>query len=92
MRTGRLLVAIGLMRLARATRTSPAARLALAGAVLTLAGIAVPNGVAFIAGMLVLLRAAVVTLGVSELHRRVDGKPAGAPDVAGFRTPPWWRT
>ena len=85
-----LLAVISLKRLACDARTRPAVRLVLAGGVLTLAGIVLPNGLALIVGMLVLVRAVAVALGVSELHRRADGKPVGAPDVAGFRTPPWW--
>ena len=78
------------MHLARAVRTRPAARLAGAGAMLTLAGLIFSSSVAVIVGMLVLLRAVAVALGVSELHRRPDGKPVGGPDYAGFRTPHWW--
>jgi hypothetical protein len=88
-RTGALLAVIGLIGLARAARSHPAARLALAGAGLTIAGIMLPNGVTLIAGMLVLLRAVAVTLGVSQLRRRPDGKPAGGPDFLGFGTPPY---
>jgi hypothetical protein len=87
-RTGTLLALIGLMGLARAVRTRPAARLALAGVVLTIAGIVLPSGVTLIAGMLVLLRAVAVTLGVSQLHRRLDGERPGAADFFGFGTPP----
>lgn len=87
-RTGALLAVISLMRLARAVRARPAARLALAGAVLTVAGVTLPSAVTVISGMLVLLRAVAVTLGVSELNRRLDGKPAGGADYFGFRTPP----
>jgi hypothetical protein len=87
-RTGALFAVIGLMHLARAVRSRSAARLALAGAVLTVAGIMLPSGMTFIAGMLVLTRAVAVTLGVSEPHRRLDGKPTGGADFAGFRTPP----
>jgi len=61
----------------------------VAGAVLTVAGIMLPNGVIQISGMLVLVRGVAVALGVSERHRRPGGEPAGV-DVAGFRTPPWW--
>lgn len=90
-RTGALLAVIGLIGLARAARSHSAARLALAGAGLTIAGIVLPNGLTLIAGMLVLLRAMAVTLGVSELRRRPDGKPAGGPDFFGFGTPPYRR-
>jgi hypothetical protein len=88
-RTGALFAVIGLMRLACAVRTRRGAMLLLAGAALTGAGIVLPSGVTFICGMLVLLRGAAVTLGVSELHRRPDGAPAGGADFAGFRTPPY---
>jgi hypothetical protein len=88
-RTGALLAVIGLMRLARSVRTRRGARLLVAGAVLTVAGVILPNGVIQICGMLVLVRAVAVALGVSERHRRPGGEPAGV-DVAGFRTPPWW--
>jgi hypothetical protein len=89
-RTGVLFAAIGAMGLVRAVRTRRGAGLLMAGAVLTVAGIMLPIGVAFVCGMLVLIRGVAVILGVSELHRRVDGKPAGGPDPAGFRTPPYW--
>jgi hypothetical protein len=88
-RTGALFAVIGLMRLARAVRTRRGVMLLLAGAVLTVAGIMLPSGVTCICGMLVLLRGVAVTLGVSELHRRLDGAPAGGADFAGFRTPPY---
>jgi hypothetical protein len=88
-RTGALFAVIALMRLARAVRTRRGAMLLLAGSVLTAAGIMLPSGVTFICGMLVLLRGVAVTLGVSELHRRPDGAPAGGADFAGFRTPPY---
>jgi hypothetical protein len=48
-----------------------------------------PSGVVQISGMLVLLRAVAVALGVSEQHRRPGGEPAAGVDVAGFRTLPW---
>jgi hypothetical protein len=89
-RTGALLAVIGLMRLAQSVRTRRGARLLVAGAVLTVAGIILPSGVIQISGMLVLLRAVAVALGVSERHRRPGGEPAAGVDVAGFRTPPWW--
>jgi hypothetical protein len=85
-----LFAAIGVMGLVRAVRTRRGARFLGAGAVLTVAGIVLPSGVTFICGMLVLVRGVAVILGVSELHRRVDGRPAGGPDIAGFRTPPYW--
>jgi len=87
-RTGALFAVIGLMRLARALRARRGATLMLAGAVLTAAGVMLPSGVTFVGGMLVLLRGVAVALGVSGLHRRLDGEPAGAPDYFGFRTPP----
>ena len=62
----------------------------MAGAVLTVAGIILTNGVIQICGMLILLRGVAVALGVSERHRRPGGEPAAGVDVAGFRTPPWW--
>lgn len=89
-RTGALLAVIGLMRLARAVRTRRGAVLLLSGAALTVTGIIAPSGVIFVCGMLVLLRAVAVILGVSELHRRPDGEPTGGADFAGFRTPPYW--
>ena len=88
-RTGALLAVIALMPLAQSARTRRGARLLVAGAVLTGAGITLPSGVIQISGMLVLLRAVAVALGVSERHRRPGGEPAAAVDVAGFRTPPW---
>jgi hypothetical protein len=87
-RTGALLAVIGLMRLGQSVRTRRGARLLVAGAVLTVAGIMLPSGVIQISGMLVLLRAVAVALGVSERYRRPGGEPAGGMDVAGFRTPP----
>jgi hypothetical protein len=90
MRTGTLLGVIGLMRLARSVRSRRGARLLVAGAVVMLAGIVIPSAVIQIAGMLVLLRAVAVALGVSERHRRPSGERARMVDVAGFRTPPWW--
>jgi hypothetical protein len=87
-RTGVLLAVIGLMRLVQSVRTRRGARLLAAGAVLTVAGIILPNGVIQISGMLVLLRAVAVALGVSEPDRRPGGEGATAVDVAGFRTPP----
>jgi hypothetical protein len=89
-RTGALLAVVGLMRLARTVRTRRGTRLLVAGAVLTVAGIILPNGVIQICGILVLVRAVAVALGVSEPHRRPGGGPAAGVDVAGFRTPPWW--
>ena len=88
-RTGVLFAAIGVMGLVRALWTRRGARPLVAGAVLTVAGIMLPSGVTFICGMLVAIRGVAVILGVSELHRRVDGGSAGGPDIAGFRTPPW---
>jgi hypothetical protein len=57
---------------------------------LTVAGVILPNGVIQICGMLVLIRAVAVALGVSEPHRHPGGEPTAGVDVAGFRTPPWW--
>ena len=88
-RTGVLLAVIGLMRLVQSVRTRRGARLLVAGAVLTVAGIILSNGVIQISGMLVLLRAVAVALGVSEPHGRPGGERARAVDVAGFKTPPW---
>ena len=68
-RTCALLALIGLIRLARAVR---APRLMLAGTALTVAGVALPSGIAFIAGLLILLRAVAVSLGVSEPRRGAD--------------------
>jgi len=65
-RTCALLALIGLIRLARVRR------LLLAGAVLTLAGVALPSAMAVIAGTLILLRGVAVTLGVSEPRREAD--------------------
>jgi hypothetical protein len=62
-RTCALLALIGLISLARAVR---APRLLLAGTALVVTGIALPSGIAVIAGMLLLLRGVAVTLGVSE--------------------------
>lgn len=89
-RAGVLFAVIGLMCLARAVRARRGAALLLAGTVLTVAGIVATRGVIVVCGMLVLLRGVAVILGVSELHRRLDGEPAGGVDVAGFRTPPYW--
>jgi hypothetical protein len=88
-RTGVLFAAIGVAGLVRTVRTRRGARFLVAGAVLTVAGVMVPSGVTYICGMLVLIRGVAVILGVSEPHRRVDGEPAGGPDIAGFRTPPY---
>jgi hypothetical protein len=88
-RIGALLAIVGLMRLARTVRTRRGARLLVAGAALTVAGIILPSGVVQICGMLVLVRAVAVALGVSEPHRRPGGGSAAGVDVAGFRTPPW---
>jgi hypothetical protein len=71
-------------------RTRRGARLLVAGAVLTVAGIMLPSGVIQVFGMLVLLRGVAVALGVSERHRRPGGEPAAGVDVGGFKTPPWW--
>jgi len=90
-RTGALYAVIGLIRLARAVRTRRH-RLLLAGTVLTVAGIALPSGMAVIAGILVLLRGVAVTLGVSDPRRRLDGAPGWAPggaDFFGFGTRPY---
>jgi hypothetical protein len=81
-RTGALYAVIGLIRLARAVR-GRRHRLLLAGTVLTIAGIALPSGMAVIAGLLILLRGVAVALGVSESRRRLDGVPGGA-DFFGF--------
>ena len=89
-RTGVLFAVIGVMGLVRALRTRRGSRLLMAGAVLTVAGVMLPSGVTFICGMLVLVRGVAVILGVSELHCRRDGESAGGPDIAGFRTPPYW--
>jgi len=84
-----LLAVIGLMRLARAARTYPAARLALAGTMVTIVGIVLPSAVTLIVGMLILLRAVAVTLGVSQLHRRPDTESATRAGLLGFGTPPY---
>jgi hypothetical protein len=89
-RVGALFAVIGLMRLACAVRTRRWAVFLLAGAVLTVVGLILPSGVTFICGMLVLLRGVAISLGVSQLHRGLDGEPAGGADFAGFRTPPYW--
>ena len=80
-RTCALLALIGLINLARALR---ARRLLLAGAVLTVAGIVLPSGLVFIAGMLVLLRGVAVSLGVTEPRRRPGGEPADGADFFGL--------
>jgi hypothetical protein len=82
-RTGALYAVIGLIRLARAVRARRYRTLLLAGTVLTMAGIALPSGMAVIAGLLILLRGVAVALGVSEPRRRLDGVPGGA-DFFGF--------
>jgi hypothetical protein len=91
-RTGAQLAVIGLMRLARAMRTRRGAKLLLTGSALTVAGLmlpyGLPNGVTFIAGILVFLRGVAVTLGVSERHRRFDGAPAAESYYFGFGSPP----
>jgi hypothetical protein len=84
-----LFAAIGVMGLVRAARTRRGVLLLMAGAVLTVVGIVLPSVLTVIGGMLVLIRGVAVILGVSELHRRVDGGPACGPDIAGFRTPPF---
>lgn len=85
-----LFAAIGVMGLVRAVRTRRGAGLLMAGAVLLVAGIMLPSGVTVIGGMLVLIRGVAVILGVSELHRRVDGESAAGPDPAGFRARLYW--
>lgn len=90
-RTGAQLAVIGLMRLARAVRARPGARLLLTGAALTVTGMMLPyglaNGVTFIVGFLVFARGVAVTLGVSERHRRLDGARATEADYFGFGSP-----
>ena len=86
-RIGALYAVIGLIRFARAVCARRHGRLLLAGAVLTVAGIVLPSGMAVIAGMLILLRGVAVALGVSEPRRRIDGAPGGA-DFFGFGTRP----
>ena len=86
-RTGALYAIIGLIRLARAVRARRH-RLLLAGTVVTMAGIALPSGMAVIAGTLIFLRGVAVTLGVSDRRRRLDGAPGGA-DFFGFGTRPY---
>ena len=88
-RTGVLLAVLGVVHLVRAVLIRRWAWLLLAGAALTTVGLTLPSAVAFICGMLVLLRGVAVTLGVSELRRRRDGEPAGAPDFFGFGTRPY---
>jgi len=87
-RTGAQLAALGVVHLVRAVWTRRWARLLLAGTALTTVGLTLPSAMALICGMLVLLRGVAVALGVSQLRRRVDGEPAGAPDFFGFGTPP----
>ena len=87
-RLGALYAAIALFRLARAVHTRRHGRLLLAGAVLTAAGIVLPDGMAVIAGVLILLRGVAVALGVSEPRRRLDSAPGGA-DFFGFGTRPY---
>jgi hypothetical protein len=86
-RIGALYAVIGLIRFARAVCARRHGRLLLAGAVLTVAGIVLPSGMAVIAGMLILLRGVAVALGVSEPRCRLDGAPGG-PDFFGFGTRP----
>jgi hypothetical protein len=86
-RIGAQLAALGVAHLVRAVRIRRWARLLLAGTALTTVGLALPSAVAVICGMLVLLRGVAVALGVSQLRRRLDGEPAGAPDYFGFGTP-----
>jgi hypothetical protein len=85
-RTAALYAVIGLIRLARVVRARRH-RLLLAGTVLTVAGIALPSGMAVIAGMLILLRGVAVALGVSEPRRRDGG--LGRADFFGFGTRPY---
>ena len=85
-RTGTLYAVIGLIRLARAVRARRN-RLLLAGTVLTIAGIALPSGLAVIAGILILLRGVAVILGVSEPRCRDGG--LGRADFFGFGTRPY---
>ena len=87
-RTGALYAVIGLFRLARAVRARRYRTLLLAGTVLTVAGIALPSGMAVIAGTLILLRGVAVTLGVSEPRRRLNDAP-GRADFFGFGTRPY---
>jgi len=87
-RIGAQLAALGVGHLVRAVWLRRWARIVLAGTALTTVGLTLPSAVAFICGMLVLLRGVAVALGVSQLRRRLDGEPAGAPDFFGFGTPP----
>jgi hypothetical protein len=86
-RTGALVVVIGLIRLARIVRARPGLAFLLSGALLVVAGNVLPSGAAFIAGMMIFLRGAAVLLGVTEPHRP-GGQPARAADFVGFGTPP----
>jgi hypothetical protein len=86
-RTGALVAAIGLIRLARIARARPGLAFLVAGALLLVAGNIMPNGAAFIAGMMIFLRGAAVLLGVSE-PRRPGGQRAAPVDFFGFGTPP----
>ena len=87
-RTGALVAAIGLIRLARVVRARPGLAFLLAGALLWVAGNMLASGALFIAGVLVFLRGAAVLLGVSEPCRRPGGRPARGADYFGFGTPP----
>jgi hypothetical protein len=86
-RTGALVVVIGLIRLARIVRARPGLAFLLSGVLLVVAGNVLPSGAAFIAGMMIFLRGAAVLLGVTEPHRP-GGQPARAADFFGFGTPP----
>jgi hypothetical protein len=86
-RTGALVVVIGLIRLARIARARPGLTFLLAGGLLVAAGNLLPSGVAVIAGMMISLRGAAVLLGVTEPHRP-GGQPARAADYFGFGSPP----
>jgi membrane-bound ClpP family serine protease len=85
---GFLVAVIGVARLARIAHGRPGLAFLLTGALLLVAGNVLPSGVAFIAGMMILLRGAAVLLGVSEPRHRPGGQPARAADFFGFGTPP----
>jgi hypothetical protein len=87
-RTGALVIVVGLARLTRIVHARPGLAFLLAGALLVVAGNLLPSGVAIIAGMMISLRGAVVLLGVSEPRHRPGGQPARAADFFGFGTPP----
>ncbi len=75
-RTGALLTIIGITRLARAMRTRCRSVFTVTGALLVIIGVMLPNGGAFVAGLLVLLLA--LLRGAEPSHCRAAAQMTGA--------------